>query len=86
MYCNKSYVRLKYDGVHIEHHNIDFKPILTKISEIRPLSLVTGDKVYDGEDNDDLKRERLLGFSDIPTRYDDDILSWRTCGRWRKTN
>ncbi|MGA9840941.1 MAG: transposase, partial [Nitrososphaeraceae archaeon] len=33
------------------HDNIDFKPILTRIAEILPLSVVTGDKAYDSEDN-----------------------------------
>ena len=31
------------------HDNIDFKPILTRIAEILPLSVVTADKGYDSE-------------------------------------
>ena len=33
------------------HDNIDFKPILTRIAEILPLSVVTADKGYDSEEN-----------------------------------
>ena len=33
------------------HDNIDFKPIITKASNILPLSVVTTDKGYDSEDN-----------------------------------
>ena len=33
------------------HDNMDFKPIVTKISKIKPLSVFVADKVYDSEDN-----------------------------------
>jgi len=33
------------------HNNIDFRPIITTTSEILPLSVVTGEKGYDSEDN-----------------------------------
>jgi Transposase DDE domain len=66
------------------HDNTDFKPILTRIAEILPLSVVTGDKAYDSEDNHILIRERLHAFSVIPTRYDDDMPICRTRGRYRK--
>ena len=47
------------------HDNIDFKPILTRITEILPLSVVTADKGYDSEENHLLVRERLHAFSII---------------------
>ena len=54
------------------HDNIDFKPIVTKISKLKSLSVVVGDKAYDSEDNHILVREKLNGFSIIPTRYEQD--------------
>ena len=66
------------------HDNIDFKPILTRIAEILPLSVVTGDKAYDSEDNHILIRERLHAFSVIPAQYDDDMPICRKRGRYRK--
>jgi hypothetical protein len=41
------------------HDNIDFIPIITRTSDILPLSVVTGDKGYDSEDNRLLVREDL---------------------------
>ena len=41
------------------HDNMDFRPIITRISEILPLSVVTADKGYDSEDNHLLVREYL---------------------------
>ena len=38
------------------HDTIDFQPLITKTSEILPLSLVIGDKGYDSEDNHVLVR------------------------------
>ena len=32
------------------HDNIDFKPIVTKVSKINPLSVVVADKGYDSEE------------------------------------
>jgi hypothetical protein len=55
------------------HDNIDFKPIVTKISKIKPLSVVVADKAYDSEDNHGLEREKLNGFSVIPSRYEKDV-------------
>ncbi len=52
------------------HDNIDFRPIITKTSDILPLSVVTADKAYDSEENHVLVRELLHGFSIIPTRYE----------------
>ena len=65
------------------HDNIDFKPIITRTSDILPLSVVTGDQGYDSEDNHLLVREDLHAFSVIPARYGD-VPIWRTHGRCRK--
>ena len=65
------------------HDNIDFRPIITKTSEILPLSVVTADKAYDSEENHVLVRELLHGYSIIPTRYEN-VPIWKTHGRYRK--
>ena len=65
------------------HDNIDFRPIITKTSEILPLSVVTADKAYDSEENHVLVRELLHGFSIIPIRYEN-VPIWKTHGRYRK--
>jgi len=67
------------------HDNIDFKPIITRTSEILPLSVVTGDKGYDSsEDNHLLVREDFLhAFSVIPARYEH-VQIWKTHGKYRK--
>ena len=65
------------------HDNIDFAPIVTKISKIKSLSVVVGDKAYDSEDNHVLVREKLHGFSVIPPRYEQ-VSIWKTHGRYRK--
>ncbi|MFZ0895754.1 MAG: hypothetical protein WAZ77_14755, partial [Candidatus Nitrosopolaris sp.] len=39
--------------------SIDFRPLITKISELVPLSVVTADKGYDSEDNHVLVRDVL---------------------------
>jgi hypothetical protein len=65
------------------HDNIDFRPIITKIAKILPLSVVTADKGYDSEDNHLLVREDLHAFSVIPARYDH-VPIWMTHGRYRK--
>ena len=62
---------------------MDFRPIITRISEILPLSVVTADKGYDSEDNHLLVREELHAFSVIPARYEH-VQIWRTHGRYRK--
>src|SRR6476646_5533184 len=53
------------------HDNIDFKPVITKTSEILPLSIVVGDRGYDSEENHIMVREKLGSFSVIPTRNED---------------
>ena len=41
---------------HARHDNIDFKPIITRTSEIKPLFVVVADKGYDSEENHVLVR------------------------------
>jgi hypothetical protein len=65
------------------HDNIDFKPIVTKISKIKKLSVVVADKAYDSEDNHVLVRENLSGFSIMPPRYQQ-VPVWKTRGKYRK--
>ena len=65
------------------HDNIDFRPIITRTSNILPLSVVTADKGYDSEDNHLLVRDGLHAFSVIPARYEH-VPIWRTHGRYRK--
>ena len=66
-----------------KHDIVDFKPIITKISKIKPLSVVVADKAYDSEDNHVLVRDKLKGFSIIPPRYNE-IPVWKTHGKYRK--
>ena len=42
-----------------KHDNIDFKSIITRTSDIKPLSIVVADKGYDNEENHILVREDL---------------------------
>ena len=65
------------------HDNLDFRPLVTKVSEILPLSVVTADNGYDSEDNHVLVREELHAFSVIPARYEH-VPIWKTHGRYRK--
>ena len=65
------------------HDNVDFRPIITRTSNILPLSVVTADKGYDSENNHLLVREYLHAFSIIPSRYEH-VPIWRTHGRYRK--
>ena len=65
------------------HDNIDFKPIITKVSKIKSLSVVVADKGYDSEDNHVLVREKLDGYSIIPSRYEN-VPIWKTKGIYRK--
>jgi Transposase DDE domain len=66
-----------------KHDNIDFKPIVTRIAKIKPVSIVVADKGYDSEENHILVREKLNGFSIIPSRYGN-VSIWKTKGRYRK--
>ena len=65
------------------HDNIDFKPIVTKTAQIKPLSIVVADKGYDSEENHELVRDKLHGYSIIPPRYQE-VPVWKTHGRYRK--
>ena len=59
-------------------NNIDFRPIIiTRTSDILPLSVVTADKGYDSEDNHVLVREDLHAFSVIPARYYEHVPIWK---------
>ncbi|HEY7572903.1 MAG TPA: hypothetical protein VH796_16200 [Nitrososphaeraceae archaeon] len=51
-------------------NNIDFRPIITKTSDILPLFVVTADNGYDSQDNHQLVRDGLHAFSIIPARYE----------------
>ena len=76
--CN---IRIRRDPT--RHDNIDLKPIVERIANILPLSVVTADKGYDSEDNHLLVREELHAFSVIPARYEH-VPIRRTHGRYRK--
>ena len=65
------------------HDNIDFKPIVTRISKINPLSVVVADKAYDSEDNHVLVIEKLHGLSIMPPRYES-VSVWKTRGHTEK--
>jgi hypothetical protein len=65
------------------HDSVDFRPLITKISELVPLSVVTADKGYDSEDNHVLVRDVLHALSIIPARYEH-VPIRKTHGRYRK--
>jgi hypothetical protein len=65
------------------HDNVDFKSIITKASEIKPLSVVVADKGYDSEENHVFVREGKIAYSIIPPR-NMHVPIWRTHGRYRK--
>jgi hypothetical protein len=66
------------------HDNVDFRPLITKIAKILPLSVVVvADREYDSEDNHLLVREDLHAFSIIPARYEH-VPIWKTYGKYRK--
>ena len=58
-------------------------PIITRIAEILPLSVVTADRGYDSEDNHILVREDLHALSIILVQYEH-VPTWRTHGKYRK--
>jgi hypothetical protein len=62
----------------------DFRPLITIISKIKPLSVVVADKGYDSEDNHVMVIEKLKGFSVISPRHEKDVPIWKTRGRYRK--
>jgi DDE family transposase len=65
------------------HDTKDFRPLITKTSEILPISITVADKGYDSEDNHIFVRERIHAFSIIPARFKN-IPLWKTCGKYRK--
>lgn len=75
--------RVKIRRAPSRHDNVDFKPIVTRMAKIKPLSVVVADKGYDSEDNHILVREKLNGYSIIPSRYEN-VPIWKTKGRYRK--
>ena len=66
------------------HDNMDFRPIITRISEILPLSVVTADKGYDSEDNHLLVRESSC-IQCYSTRYEH-VPIWRTRDKFQKAD
>ena len=65
------------------HDNVDFQPIITKTSDIKPLSVAVADKGYDSEENHVLVREHLNAHSIIPPRHQN-VPIWKTHGRYPK--
>ena len=80
--CQQIICTIKIRRSPTRHDNIDFRPIITRISNIVPLSVVTPDKGYDTEENHALIRDLVNGFSIIPTRYEN-VPIWKTHGRYR---
>jgi hypothetical protein len=76
-------IKIRRAPHHTRHDNIDFKPIIARTSEIRPLSVAVADKGYDSEENHVLVRERLKAYSIIPPR-NMHVPIWKTHGRYRK--
>ncbi len=52
-------VKVRYGP--IRQDNVDFKPIVTKMSEIKKLSAVVAGRGYDSKDNHVLVRQKLCG-------------------------
>ena len=63
------------------HDNVDFQPIITKTSDIKPLSVAVADKGYDSEENHVLVREHLNAYSIIPPRHQN-VPIWKTHGEY----
>jgi IS5 family transposase len=77
--------KIKVRRAPTRHDNVDFKPIVTKSAEIKPLSIVVADKGYDSEENHVLVRDDLKAYSIIPPRYQqEEVPIWKTHGRYRK--
>ena len=55
------------------HDNVEFKPIITRTSNILPLSVVTADKGYDSENNHLLVRDGLLTFGGVAEEDNDEL-------------
>jgi hypothetical protein len=65
------------------HDNVDFKSIVIRTSETKPLSVIVADKGYDSEQNHVFVREYLKAYSIIPPR-NMHVPIWKTHGRYRK--
>ena len=76
--------KIKIRRAPTKHDNINFKPIVKRISELRRLPVVVADKGYDSEDNHVMIREKLKGFSVISPRHEKDVPIWKTRGKYRK--
>ncbi|MGE3859657.1 MAG: transposase [Nitrososphaeraceae archaeon] len=70
-------------GAPTRHDNIDFRPVITRISKIKSLSVVVADKGYYSEDNRVMVREKLKGFSIISPRHEKDVPIWKTRGKYK---
>ena len=58
--------------------------MITRISKIKPLSVVVADKGHDSEDNHVMVREKLKVFSVISSRHEKDVPISKTRGKYRK--
>jgi hypothetical protein len=59
---------------------VDFRPLITKVSELVPLSVVTADKAYDSEKNHELVRDMNMLVSyqqDMTCAIMSVISNWR---------
>ena len=65
------------------HDNVDFRPLITKIAKILPLSVVVADRGYDSERQPSFGKRRLTCIHVIPARYEH-VQIWKTHGRYRK--
>ena len=65
------------------HDNIDSASV-TRISKIKPLSVVVADKGYDSEDNHVHSKRETEGIQYYTTRYEKDVPIWKTHGKYRK--
>ena len=75
-------------GLFIWQNNIDFKPVITKTSEIVPLSIVVvlDERGYDSEENHIMVREKLGAFSVIIPARNEGIPICKTHGRRYRKN
>jgi hypothetical protein len=65
------------------HDNVDFQPIMTKTSDIKPLSVAVADKGHDSEENHVMVREHLKAYSIIPPKHRN-VPTWKTHDGYRK--
>ncbi len=71
---------IRISGNPTRHENVDFRLIITRASNILPLSVGTAHKRYDREDNHLLVREVLHALSIFPARFEQ-VPIWTTYGR-----